>query len=117
MKRSVVLMNLDSIPWQNVQDMLDSVSTSHAFDNTERHRGAIECPEKGNRESLGESLEHKSDKEQLRDLGCAQSGEKELKGNLLALYKSLAGWWSQLEIDLFSQVTSDKIRGNGLQLH
>lgn len=83
----------------------------------ERHRGAIECPEKGNRESLGERLEQKSDKEQLRDLGCAQSGEKELKGNLLALYKSLAGWWSQLEIDLFSQVTSDKIRGNGLQLH
>lgn len=37
MKRSVVLMNLDSIPWQNVQDMLDSVSTSHAFDNTGRN--------------------------------------------------------------------------------
>ncbi|KAJ7396165.1 hypothetical protein BTVI_147485 [Pitangus sulphuratus] len=64
-------------------------------------------PEKGT--ELGKVLEHRSDVEQLRELGG-------LKGDLMALYNFLTGGWSQVELGLFSQVTSGRMRGNGLKL-
>lgn len=48
--------------------------------------------------------------------GVAQVEERRLRGDLLALHNSLAGGCSQTGIGLFSQITGDRSRGNGLRL-
>lgn len=44
-------------------------------------------------------------------------GKKRLRGDLLILYNSLNGGWSQVEDGLFSQVVNGRMRGNSLSLH
>lgn len=61
---------------------------------------------------LGKTLEHKSE---LKKLGMGLSLEKKSLRDFIAFFNSLGGGCSQ--VGLFSQGTSDRMRGNSLKLY